>query len=70
MALTCNELTAISGGKVGLLSTKEAVARWGISKYALRELVNEGVITPVIIGSRNWKFDPNDYNRIIQFCKN
>lgn len=63
------ELTAPSGGMTGLLSTKEAVTAWGISRYALRKLVDDGVIHPILTGSRNWKFDPNDYYEIINLCK-
>ena len=64
-----NAPTAMSGGEMGLLSTKEAMKAWGISRNAIRLLVEEGTISPVVIGDRNWKFDPKDYYEIIEFHK-
>ena len=48
-----------------LLSTVEAVRAWGVTRYMLRKLVDEGSLVPVVLGDKNWKFHRDDYQDLI-----
>lgn len=39
-----------------LLSTQQAAAAWGISRWRIYDLVKEGQIRPVIGMGKGWKF--------------
>lgn len=48
-----------------ILTTKQAVIKWGISRKALFALVRDGKLRPITNLGKEWRFLASDFNESI-----
>lgn len=47
-----------------LFKTREVAAMWGVSYLAVKEMVRNGDIRPIVGMGKGWKFDGTEFNAV------
>lgn len=59
-----NAATESAPPRPQVLSTQQAAAAWGVSRWRIYDLVREGKIRPIIGMGKGWKFLFSDFESV------